>query len=113
MGLPAPALVVLASEYRRLYQPLIAYVTELAAQHPMRQVAVIVPELVEPRWYHFFLHTHTASLLRSLLLARGGPQIVVVETPWYLRDWIPERQRLGHRASWLPRWLGPKRTSRA
>jgi hypothetical protein len=113
LGLPPPRLVVLASEYRRLYQPLITYVTNLAREHPARQVAVIVAELVEPRWYHFFLHTHTASVLRSLLLVRGGPQIVLIEAPWYLRDWIPERQRLQGRARRIAPQHPQKSTSRA
>jgi hypothetical protein len=108
LGLEPPKLVVLASEYRRLYDPLIEHVRELARAHPARQVAVIVPELMELRWYHFFLHTHTASVLRELLLLRGGPQIVVVETPWYLKDWLPERQRIGRRT-----WFGGPAARRA
>ena len=36
------------------------------------------------RWYHALLHNHTATVLEGVLLLRGGPQIVIVETPWYL-----------------------------
>jgi hypothetical protein len=89
-----PELVVLRSEYRRLYEPLLEFVRQLEQDHPDRPIAVIVPELVEPRWYHHFLHNHTASMMKALLLFRGGPQTVIISTPFYLRDWRPER-------SWL------------
>jgi hypothetical protein len=93
-GMKPPKLAVLRSEYRQLFAPLLGFVTELAEKHPDRQIAVIVPELVELRWYHYLLHNHTASIIKALLLYRGGPQIVIVSTPWYLRDWKPERRRM-------------------
>jgi amino acid transporter len=93
-GLQPPKLVVLRSEYRQLFAPLLSFVTQLGSDHPDRQIAVVVPELVEPRWYHYLLHNQTASLLKTLLLFRGGPQIVLVSMPWYLQDWLPERRRL-------------------
>lgn len=106
LGLHVPRLVVLHSEYRELHAPLLGFVTDLASQHEDRQIAVIVPELVELRWYHYLLHNHTASVLKALLLFRGGPQIVVVNTPWYLRDWMPERRRMMRfRDRLAGRWL--------
>jgi amino acid transporter len=112
LGMSPPRLVVLRSKYRQLYAPLLGLVTDLAHQHPDRQIAVIVPELVEPRWYHYFLHNHTASVIKALLLYRGGPQIVVVSTPWYLRDWMPEQRRM-LRAAGAPvkrrRWFALRR----
>jgi amino acid transporter len=93
-GLTPPRLVVLRSEYRKLFQPLLGFITELAREHPNHQIAVIVPELVEARWYHYLLHNQTASILKTLLLFRGGPQIVLVSMPWYLSEWLPERRRL-------------------
>ncbi len=103
LGMAPPELVVLRSQYRRLFQPLVDYVGSLAEVHPDRTVAVVVPTLRNPRWYHALLHGHSATVLRSLLLANGGPQIVVLETPWYVKDWRPEHQRLRRRASLLPR----------
>jgi amino acid transporter len=93
-GLKAPKLVVLSSDYRQLFAPLLRFVSELAEAHLDRQVAVVIPELVEPRWYHHLLHNHSASVLRTLLIFRGGPQIVVISAPWYLSDWRPEQERL-------------------
>ncbi len=111
LGLEPPRLVVLRSQYRRLFQPLLEYVTALADTHPEHHVAVVVPALVEERWYHAILHSHSAATLRRLLLARGGPQIVVLETPWYVRDWIPEQRRLQPRAGSASGQMGEKRWS--
>jgi amino acid transporter len=83
-GLPPPKLVVLRSPFREVINPLLEHVQRLAKIHPGRAIAVIVPQLVERRWYHAVLHSHTATILEGLLLLRGGPQIVVIETPWYL-----------------------------
>jgi hypothetical protein len=49
-------------------------------------VAVVVPELVDRRWYEFLLRSHRATMLKGLLLLRGGPRVIVINTPWYLRD---------------------------
>ncbi|HET9960420.1 MAG TPA: APC family permease [Polyangiaceae bacterium] len=94
VGLEAPELVVLHSQYRELFSPLINYINELSAANPDRQIAVIIPELVERRWYHYALHNHSASFLKALLLWRGSPQIVIVNVPWYLSQWRPERAQL-------------------
>lgn len=77
-------LVVLRSQYRELYGPLLELVRDLERQHPDRPLAVIVPELIERRWYHRFLHNQTAALLKALLLFRGGPQTIIVSAPVYL-----------------------------
>ena len=92
-----PKLLVLHSAYRELLEPLLAYLKQLALAEPARPVVVVIPELVERRWYQYFLHGQTASLLKTLLLLRGIPQLVIVTTPWYLKDWLPERNRLFRR----------------
>jgi hypothetical protein len=84
-GLNPPELVVLPSEYRRFFAPLLRYVRDLAASNPARHVAVIVAERVQRRWYQPFIR-HRATLLKQLLLQRGTPQIVIVDIPWYTRD---------------------------
>jgi amino acid transporter len=85
-GLVPPTLVPLQSPYREFFGPLLDYVRRVAAANPGRYVAVLVPELVERRWYHFLLSSHRATFLKGLLLLRGGPQVVVINTPWYLRE---------------------------
>src|SRR6266508_6040429 len=52
----------------------------------------------ERRWYHYLLHSHTATALKLQLLFRGGPQVVVVDAPWYLRE-RPARAEHAARAS--------------
>jgi hypothetical protein len=107
LGIKPPKLVVRTSEYRQLFAPLIDFVASVAREHPNRQVAVIVPQLVEGPWYYAFLHAHNASILKAVLLMKGGPQVVIVNIPWYLRDWRPERRRLfsSRKADVSPRTL--------
>jgi hypothetical protein len=84
-GLPPPELLVLRSPYREFFGPLLAHLHALAARHPDRTIAVMVPELVERRWYHF-LARHRATVLKGLLLMRGDHHVVIINSPWYLDD---------------------------
>lgn len=104
LGLPPPRLVVLRSEYRELFGPLMRFIYRLTLEHPARQVAVVIPELVEPRWYHYLLHNHTSAVLKTLLLQRGGPQVFVVSTPWHLEATGPERSLLERPSPWWRPW---------
>ncbi len=83
-GVPAPKLIVVVSPYRRLYAPLIEFVTDLEKSHPGRVIAVVVPELVERRWYHWLLHNHTAAVIKGYLYFSGLRRVTVVNVPWYL-----------------------------
>jgi hypothetical protein len=83
-GLPVPQLKFLNSPYRFIIYPIVEYVVRLAEQNPGRQIAVIIPELVEKHWYHYFLHNQRAAWLKAALLRKGSPNIAVVNVPWYL-----------------------------
>jgi amino acid transporter len=83
-GLAAPKLIVVYSPYRKLYAPLKQVVSDLQRSHPGRDVAVIVPELVATRWYHFLLHNQTAAVIKAYLLFSGFRRVVVINVPWYL-----------------------------
>jgi hypothetical protein len=85
-GLATPKLIIVFSPYRKLYGPLKEAVTDLQKSHPNRDVAVIVPELVPKRWYHFVLHNQTAAVIKGYLLFSGFRRVVVVNVPWYLSD---------------------------
>lgn len=85
-GLTPPRLLVRESPYRRVIGPLLGTVDELLREHPGRQIAVIVPELVDQRWYHYMLHNQRAQVLKALLLLRGGPRVVTITVPWYLHS---------------------------
>jgi hypothetical protein len=84
-GWVPPRLVMLESEYRELVDPLLEYIHELDAKHPDRRLAVLIPELVERRWYNYLIQSHTATLLKMRLLHGGGPHVVLIDSPWYHR----------------------------
>ena len=85
-GMTVPGSVLLRSPYRYVIQPILDHVLSVEREHPHRVIAVIIPELVERRWYHYFLHNQRAHLLAALLLLKGERRIVVVNVPWYLKD---------------------------
>jgi amino acid transporter len=84
-GRTPPKLVMLDSPYRMVLNPIVEYVQQVAQEHPGRQVAVVVPELVQRRWYQHFLYNERAELLKALLLLKGDKRIVLINVPWYLR----------------------------
>ncbi len=79
-----PRLVVVYSPYRRLYSPLKQIITDLQKAHPNRDFAVIVPELVGTRWFHYLLHNQTAAIIKAYVLLSGFRRVVVINVPWYL-----------------------------
>jgi amino acid transporter len=82
-GIPAPKLVTLASPYRLIITPILNHVLDLQRKNPDRQIAVILPELVEKHWYHYLLHNQRPAMLKALLYVRGNQKIVVINVPWY------------------------------
>lgn len=85
-SLSPPKLIIIYSPYRKLYAPLKQVVSDLQRAHPGRDIAVIVPELVSTRWYHFLLHNQTAAIIKAYLLFSGFRRVVVVNVPWYLTE---------------------------
>ena len=83
-GLPPPELVVIESPYRLVLTPILNYVLQVEKENPGRQIAVLLPEMVERHWYHYFLHNQRAEILKTWLLIRGNQQIILVNVPWHL-----------------------------
>ena len=83
-GLAVPRLVVIKSPYRFVIRPILDYVLDLEKSNPGRQIAVLIPELVERRWYLNLLHNHRSAVLKGLLLFQGDQRITVINIPWYL-----------------------------
>jgi amino acid transporter len=83
-ALPVPALVFLASPFRFVLMPLVEHILQVEHDHPERQIAVLVPELVVRHWWQAPLHNQRAQLLKLLLLLRGNQRITVINIPWYL-----------------------------
>ncbi len=83
-GVVTPQLVILPSRYRLILAPIVEYVLEAERCCPNQQIAVLIPELVQRRWYHHLLHNKRASVLKALLLLKGNQRIIVINVPWYL-----------------------------
>jgi hypothetical protein len=83
-GKTVPELILLSSPYRFVIAPLVEYILKIERDHPDRQIAVLVPELVVQHWWQAPLHNQRAQLLKLLLLVRGNQRIMVINIPWYL-----------------------------
>jgi amino acid transporter len=83
-GLPPAKLRMLESPYRFILGPIVAHVLKTAKANPERQVAVVIPEVVEDRWYNHLLHAQNAAMLKALLYFQGTGSVVVVNVPWYV-----------------------------
>ena len=83
-GLPTPKLVILKSPYRYVITPILDYVLDLERKNPDRQIAVLIPELVERHWYYYFLQNPRAQGLKALHLLKENQRVIVITVPWYL-----------------------------
>jgi amino acid transporter len=84
-GRQPPELQLLPSPYRFVIIPVVQFVLDLAKKNPGRSIVVVIPELVEDRWYEYFLHNQRGRLLEWVLMARGNERIFTVSAPWYIR----------------------------
>jgi len=85
-GKEPPKLHLLPSPYRFIIIPIVQFILDLSKSNPDRNVIVVIPELVEDRWYEFFLHNQRSRLLKWVLLARGNERIFTVTAPWYVGE---------------------------
>ena len=83
-GKQPPQLHMLPSPYRFVIIPIVQFVLDLAKKNPSRCVVVVIPELVEDRWFEYFLHNQRGRLLEWVLLARGNECVFTVSAPWYV-----------------------------
>jgi hypothetical protein len=83
-GKESPQLHVLPSPYRFIIIPIVQFILDLSKKNPNRNIVVVIPELVEDRWYEYFLHNQRARLLEWVLRARGNERIFTVSAPWYV-----------------------------
>ena len=85
-GKEPPQLHALPSPYRFVIVPIVQFILDLSKKHPTRNIIVVIPELVEDKWYEYFLHNQRAHLLEWVLLARGNKRIFAVSAPWYIGE---------------------------
>lgn len=84
-GVRVPELVIRKSPYRFVVTPIVDYIIELAKRNPQERVVAMIPELMEKRWYYYFLHEQRATLLKTRLLLEGNDRVSVLNIPWYLK----------------------------
>ena len=83
-GKEPPKLQVLPSPYRFIIVPIVQFILDLSNVNPTRSIIVVIPEIVEDKWYEYFLHNQRGRLLEWVLLARGNERIFTVNAPWYV-----------------------------
>ena len=74
-------LEVVASPYRAVVPPTIAYIEALHAQRPELTLTVIVPELAIRHWWQRLLYGDTAARLRQSLAHL--PRVIVTSVPFH------------------------------
>ena len=75
-------LVVLASPFRSLLEPLLEYIERVDAARKDQYVTIVLPEFVPARWWHHLFHNQRALLIKGALLFK--PNIVVTSVPFHL-----------------------------
>lgn len=80
-GLDVP-LVVLASPYRSLIQPVLDYVDQLRVSRPNSTITVVVAEAVSTKWYQKLLSENVAQQLKLSLARRKN--VVVANVRYFL-----------------------------
>jgi amino acid transporter len=88
-GLAPPRLKLVSSEFRSITAPLLRAIEDAQKRHRGRPVTVIVPELVEGRWWGYLMHANRERRLRARLLRYGGSNVVVSSVPWQLQPASP------------------------
>jgi amino acid transporter len=90
-GLPEPNLVILKSPYRKVITPILNYIWQLEGKYQNDVIAVLVPQLIESRWYYSMMHNRRADILKTVLLLKGRNRIVIVNVPWNLEKELPTK----------------------
>ena len=78
-------LVMLDSPYRLFIEPILGYISEIAAKRqPGETITVVVPEFVSENRLSGALHTNTANILRDQLKNKHG--IVITNVPYHVHE---------------------------
>jgi hypothetical protein len=72
------------SEYRSMLAPILRLIEQAREREPHRPITVILPELVEGRWWGYLMHANRERRLRAQLLRHGGRNLAVSSVPWHL-----------------------------
>ncbi len=105
-AIPVP-LTVVASPYRDITGPVVAYVSRLRRESPRDVVTVFVPEYVLGHWWEQVLHNQSALRLKARLLLQPG--VIVASVPYQLRSAARETVPPGPPAARLRARVAPAR----
>jgi len=67
-------------------RPILNYILDLEQARSDRTIAVLIPELVESRWYYILLHNNRSQALKALLLFNSSSRTTVINIPWHLPE---------------------------
>jgi amino acid transporter len=81
--IPVP-LTVVASPYRDITKPVLAYVSRVRRDSPRDVVTVFIPEYVVGHWWEQVLHNQSALRLKARLLLQPG--VIVASVPYQLKS---------------------------
>ena len=89
VGKPIPShladhLVVLASPYRSVLEPLLEYIELAERERSGDYITVVLSEFVPKHWWQQLLHNQRALLIKGALLFRKNT--VVTSVPFHLRE---------------------------
>jgi len=73
---------IIASPYREISAPLIAYITGRRAEHGSEVVTVYTPQFIVGHWWEHLMHNHKARRIRHKLMMVHG--VVLALVPWLL-----------------------------
>ena len=78
-------MVMLDSPYRLFIEPILGYISEIAAtRQPGETITIVVPEFVSDSRLTGALHTNTANILREQLKNQHG--IVITNVPYHVHE---------------------------
>jgi len=78
-------MVLLDSPYRLFVEPILGYISEIAAaRQPGETITIVVPEFVSNNRLSSALHTNTANILREQLKNQHG--IVITNVPYHVHE---------------------------
>src|SRR3954453_17355556 len=81
---PVPRLEIAGAPYRSFLNSVLREINRLESEFSGRLIAVLLPEVVEARWWNRLLHRRKHAKLRNALLKRGDRRVVLVEMSWYV-----------------------------
>jgi amino acid transporter len=95
--IPVP-LTIVASPFRDITGPVVAYVSRLRRESPRDVVTVFIPEYVVGRWWEQVLHNQSALRLKARLLLLPG--VIVASVPYQLNS-APRLTKARAARGWL------------